>query len=58
VLGSGGFLQNKKHLEEVTGVGTTLDKRGSQASTEKPTTKHCGGFQQAWEKKRQKLLEP
>lgn len=41
-----------------TGVGTTLDKRGSQASTEKPTTKHCGGFQQAWEKKRQKLPEP
>ena len=38
-----------------TGLGTSLDKRGSQASTEKPTTKHCGGFQQAWEKKRQKL---
>ena len=39
-----------------TGLGTNLDKRGSQASTEKPT-KHCGGFQQAWEKKRQKPSE-
>ena len=41
-----------------TGLGTSLDKRGSQASTGKPATKHCGGFQQVWEKKRQKLPEP
>lgn len=40
-----------------TGLGTSLDKRGSQASTENPATKHCGGFQQAWEKKRQKPSE-
>ena len=40
-----------------TGLGTSLDKRGSQASTEKPATKHCGGFQQAWETKRQKPPE-
>jgi hypothetical protein len=31
-----------------TGLATSLDKRGSQASTGKPR-KHCGGFQQARE---------
>jgi transposase len=51
-----------------TGLGTSLDKRGSQASTVSeagrrprrtiPATKHCGGFRQAWEKKRQKPSEP
>jgi transposase len=40
-----------------TGLGTSLDKRGSQVSTETPT-KHCGGFRQAWERKRQKPPEP
>lgn len=56
VLDSGGNLQNRKHLEEAAGLGTSLDKRGSQASTENPA-KHCGGFRQAWEKKRQKPSE-
>jgi len=39
-----------------TVLGTSIDKRGSQASTENPKErKNCGGFGQAWETKRQKL---
>jgi len=38
-----------------TALGTNVDKCGSQASTDSPKErKNCGGWKQAWEKKRQK----
>lgn len=36
-------------------LGTSALNRGEESSTEKPATKHCGGFQQLSSSKRQKL---
>ena len=41
-------------LNYARGLGTSLLNRGSQSSGQAPTAKHCGGFAQVWELKRQK----
>jgi len=52
-------MQRRTAIEsDWVGRDRTLPPLQAQASTGKPTAKHCGGFQQAWEKKRQKPSVP